>query len=642
MKVVFLFSYRVVLLLACAATAFTMSGCFLFGPNNGTVFYIRSQGRLLPNAGCPPSGCTGYFAFPVTAPVSGQMTQASLNYPSPGTQSEYSGNTDLPDIAGGGNYGILEVNDPIVDADWSHEVWLATYCQTPPGAYAINYGSNLNEFEQDMVQMNNGDTFQWVCNTTQPPATGPAMSRFAYVGNIPSSIALPEIDQADPFSAAYGQPELSLYSGAQGVPGLYAQVTASSVASDGSSATFALPNSMPQGAYALVAANKTPSGGYSTNAYNAFIVASSTTVAGSPFGVAVAAQSTETINCVYVMEGPPGHQSMTTQCSESSSNPSIIPVVSLYSANQVMIGSSHVTVGVNPTAVATYSANAIINTVNNSNGYTTTVVSGSLRAIVANSGSNTVTILNTAAAAPVATVTVGKNPVALAVSADGTTGYVANYADSTVTEINLSTNTPTTTISVGGKPTSVALTSGGTLWVGGAGMLTQINASNMSVVGTETVPNRSIHALSYSNQYGQLIVHSTDTTGAVYQDEMAPAAFSAGGTYAAIASRKISTLGSYTIKSQNLKAFTSTLSTSSVLPITLPGAAPLVVQDGWVVIAATPTGFTITDISGHLVLVSQATPSPVAAIAVDPNLNIAYLTEPDSNTLLTVPLPGTN
>ncbi len=56
---------------------------------------------------------------------------------------------------------------------------------------------------------------------------------------------------------------------------------------------------------------------------------------------------------------------------------------------------------------------------------------------------------------------------------------------------------------------------------------------------------------------------------------------------------------------------------------------------------ATPTGFTITDLSGHTVLVSETTPSPIAGIAVDPNLNVAYLTMPDSSTLLTVPLPGT-
>lgn len=65
-------------------------------------------------------------------------------------------------------------------------------------------------------------------------------------------------------------------------------------------------------------------------------------------------------------------------------------------------------------------------------------------------------------------------------------------------------------------------------------------------------------------------------------------------------------------------------------------------QDGWAVVTATPTGFTITDASGHLALVSEATPSSITAIAVDTNLNAAYLAMPDSNTFLTVPLPGIN
>jgi len=35
------------------------------------------------------------------------------------------------------------------------------------------------------------------------------------------------------------------------------------------------------------------------------------------------------------------------------------------------------------------------------------------------------------------------------------------------------------------------------------------------------------------------------------------------------------------------------------------------------VVTATPTGFTITDITGQDVLVSEQTPSPITAIAVD-------------------------
>jgi hypothetical protein len=91
-----------------------------------------------------------------------------------------------------------------------------------------------------------------------------------------------------------------------------------------------------------------------------------------------------------------------------------------------------------------------------------------------------------------------------------------------------------------------------------------------------------------------------------------------------------------------VQAYTQTLASASLISPNQAGAPPLVVQDGWAVVTATPTGFTITDISGQVVLVSETTPSPVTAIAVDANLNAAYLVMPDSNTLLTAPLPGTN
>lgn len=98
------------------------------------------------------------------------------------------------------------------------------------------------------------------------------------------------------------------------------------------------------------------------------------------------------------------------------------------------------------------------------------------------------------------------------------------------------------------------------------------------------------------------------------------------------------------VTNKNVQGYTATLAKAAPMTINTnqPGAPPLVVQDGWAVVTATPTGFTITDVSGNIVLVSQTTPSPITAIAVDSKLNVAYLTMPDSNTLLTVPLPGVN
>jgi YVTN family beta-propeller protein len=128
------------------------------------------------------------------------------------------------------------------------------------------------------------------------------------------------------------------------------------------------------------------------------------------------------------------------------------------------------------------------------------------RAIVANSGSNTVSILDIVNDLLLSKVTVGNQPVALAVSSDGSTAYVANYADSTLTSVNLSAGTVKTTVAVGGQPTSVALTAAGILWVGGVGFLTEINTQTMSVVATESTAGKTIVSLGYSDAYNELAV----------------------------------------------------------------------------------------------------------------------------------------
>jgi len=318
-------------------------------------------------------------------------------------------------------------------------------------------------------------------------------------------------------------------------------------------------------------------------------------------------------------------------------------VVSLYSANEVSVGGAHIAVGANPTAVAAYPAGNVSTTYSGT-GYTeTSVYSGMTRAVVANSGGNTVSTLDVVHDEVVATIQVGNHPVALAVNSTGSTAYVANYGDGTVTPVNLSTGTAGSPVAVGGKPTSVALTSAGVLWVGGSGFLTEINTSNMSVVGTESVSGKTIVSLGFSDLENELVATSADASGNVYADEVSPTAFNPGTAYAPVASNKISTLGVHpNAAGADLMAFTAIQASTGVNTPILPGAPPVVVQDGWAVITATPTGFTITDTDSHQVLIAQTTTSPVTAIAVDSKLNVAYLVEPDSNVLLSVPLPGTN
>src|SRR5450631_1664734 len=82
-------------------------------------------------------------------------------------------------------------------------------------------------------------------------------------------------------------------------------------------------------------------------------------------------------------------------------------------------------------------------------------------AYVANTISNTVSVIDTTTSPPsvVATVPVGPNPIGAAVSPDGTHVYVANFGSNTVSVIDTLTTPPSVaaTIVVGSAPFGVAV-----------------------------------------------------------------------------------------------------------------------------------------------------------------------------------------
>ena len=83
------------------------------------------------------------------------------------------------------------------------------------------------------------------------------------------------------------------------------------------------------------------------------------------------------------------------------------------------------------------------------------------RAYVANFGSDTVSVIDTSSNTVVATVNVGTQPEAVAVTPDGTKAYVANCGGD-VFVIATSNNTVSTKVVVGGCPYDVAITPDGT------------------------------------------------------------------------------------------------------------------------------------------------------------------------------------
>jgi YVTN family beta-propeller protein len=88
-------------------------------------------------------------------------------------------------------------------------------------------------------------------------------------------------------------------------------------------------------------------------------------------------------------------------------------------------------------------------------------------------------------------IPVGDDPVAIAITPDGSTAYVANHGDGTITPVSLDTNTAGAPIPVGVDPIAIAITPDGgvayVLWGNGHGFITPVTlAANPAddLVGT--------------------------------------------------------------------------------------------------------------------------------------------------------------
>ncbi len=106
---------------------------------------------------------------------------------------------------------------------------------------------------------------------------------------------------------------------------------------------------------------------------------------------------------------------------------------------------------------------------------------------VANSGTNTVGVVPVFFGAQQTSIPVGRTPVALAETPDGSTLYSVNQGDGTVTAISTKTNSAVATIPVGSSPTAAAMNSDGkTLYVlnRGSGSVSAIDVAANAVIAT--------------------------------------------------------------------------------------------------------------------------------------------------------------
>ncbi len=121
----------------------------------------------------------------------------------------------------------------------------------------------------------------------------------------------------------------------------------------------------------------------------------------------------------------------------------------------------------------------------------TGVAVGPSTAYVADQGSNSVSVINLTLSPPVvsATIPVGAQPDAAALSPDGSQLFVANFKDGTLSIIDTATNTVSHTVTVGSKPTGV-LEVGGSVYVANllSGTISVVDPSSGSVTGTISLP----------------------------------------------------------------------------------------------------------------------------------------------------------
>jgi len=407
-------------------------------------------------------------------------------------------------------------------------------------------------------------------------------------------------------------------------------VTASSV--NGSSATFPFPTT--------IAGGLLPSDIYELtirNAAGTTLGASFYTVGGvnsfnSPFGVDAVDISVKTFICVVFRNS--------SHCNNPAPVITPAPLVTLYNANQLSYQGSLIGVGTYPVAVKAFRVSNI-DTGDPSSDTTVQITTEPTLALVVNTGSNSVSVVDLLHNVVSTNVPVGTQPVALAITPDESKAYVANYGSSSVTEINLSTFTASRTLVLSQPPMSVAMDPGGSaLWVGGQGFLSKVDLASFSVT-TSLAITGAASSLASSIQQNQIVYSLVGNTVASpstpYSSQTAPTS-----TYSVqqLSTATLNSTGSFS------NGVSASPYSSYTMGATLPNAAltpgGTAISQNWgngMGITATPTGFVVFDLVNQVEIMRGSTPTPIRSIASDPKNWNVYLTLPDSNTLITVPLP---
>lgn len=495
-----------------------------------------------------------------------------------------------------------------------------------------------------------------------------ASTRFAVAGTEPGTLTL----QGKLLSSAYGMPILYV---ADASNSNITQVNASSVSPDGSFATFPFPrqaNGSPLlvGFYGMDIANwDTPTETYcepmfdewgtyigdncwdqpgqQRRAASHFVsVGSSTAVAGRPFGIDAIDTSIRGQECwidpyygaaaasTPEPSRPPGGESCTDWSYMARA-----PLITLNGTGQLKRGSQTLSVGSSPTSVKVYRRLTTVDSYGDGWYWFEESTTTPTRAVVVNSMSNTVSIVDLVNWQVTSTVAVGPKPTDVALNGSETRAYVSNYDGSSISEIDLNLNSVTRQLQVSAHPTSLSVdSSANVLWAGGEGWLAKIDLGSFTIVDSYSFANGTVTSVGFSRTQNTVVYTIAQNSNLNYG--------------AAVSGSEPAPM----VQKTQLVSPTGTLPGTAIsyavssVPQNDPIPSPLLLAGGTKVsayyanglaVSATPGGFVVYDVVGGDVFMIGTTPSAVRAIATDPTEGIAYLTMPDSNAIITVSLPPT-
>ncbi len=455
-----------------------------------------------------------------------------------------------------------------------------------------------------------------------------------------------------PINAAASITNLRLFSTSLTNP---ANVTAQSVAADGSSAVFPYPrdssgHSLPSGAYITTITTDPVGTDQTTNGMEPIYIAHDDTTYTSAFGLDVAIPTETTTTYIYQRSNvnnscisPP---TVTTNVYGGSS----LPLVTLPTLGKLAVGSSTntIAVGTNPTIVVPYNSQLqqYANGMNDPCGsYVNTTYTGAQSALVVNTGSNNVSLVNIGQYAyPTGTVVVGTQPVAAVINSAGTLAYIANYGSGTISEINLANVQLTRTLSVMSHPTALSYDSSGNLWVGGQGYLKKINISTWAVASTIPVDG-TITGMSYDAnqalfvntvlQNGNATSPSNGSTQALAIAYSTSAATSYSTTL--LVNPVTGTSAVSAISSNATPYAQSSLNSHLAYPGQTAFNPPIYSSsNGDLIATANGNSFTVSVLASGKVLINGTLPHPIRGVKL--TTTMLYFTMAESNSLVTLPI----